>query len=108
MTEKRLVVWTLAGLGICLVAILPAFIRATSTKARNPCVNSLRVIAGAKEQWATENHKTTNDSPSWDDLRPYFRFNRRPNCPEGGVYILGRVGESPRCSRGGTHTLPEP
>jgi len=71
----------------------------------NACVNSLRQLDGAKQQWVLENHKTTNDVPAWQDLLPYLR--QKPVCPEGGTYILGRVGELPRCSHGGTHSLAQ-
>ena len=55
---------------ILALAMVPAFIRARNTSASNACVMHLRQIAGAKEQWAVENHKTTNDTPSWDDIKP--------------------------------------
>ncbi len=58
----------------------------------------LRQIAGAKEQWAIENEKTTNDVVSWDDIKPYLLHEQVPQCLDGGTYILGRVGEPPRCS----------
>jgi hypothetical protein len=68
------------------------------------CINNLRQIGGAKQQWALENHKTTNDVPLWDDVRPYLRIGIA--CPQGGTYTLGRVDEPPRCSIGAPlHTL---
>lgn len=105
MSKKAILV--LLGVGVALVAgmALPSFIRARTTPAMNGCVNNLRQLDGAKEQWRLENHKTTNDVPSWENLLPYLR--QKPSCPQGGTYILGRVGEPPRCSFGGTHTLPQ-
>jgi ABC-type proline/glycine betaine transport system substrate-binding protein len=103
----------LAAVGVAAVVVVaarvvPAFLRARNTVASNACVMHLRQIEGAKQQWAVENHKTTNDVPTWNDLRSYV--GRSPGqvltCPEGGTYTLGRVGEPPRCSIGGTHTLP--
>ena len=85
--------------------VLPSFIRARSTPAMNACVNNLRQLDGAKQQWVIENHKTTSNVPTWEDLLPYLR--QKPFCPQGGTYILGPVGESPRCSFGGTHTLSQ-
>ena len=93
--------------------VLPAFIRARNTSASNACVMHLRQIAGAKEQWAIENHKTTNDAVSWDGIKPYLSHEQVPQCPDGGTYILGRVGEPPRCSLapalvgGKSHELPK-
>jgi hypothetical protein len=85
---------------LVIVAVLPAFIRARTTSASNACVVHLRQIAGAKEQWVLDNRKTTNDSPSWNDIRPYLGHGEVPRCPDGGTYILGRVGDLPRCSLG--------
>ncbi len=88
------------ALAVVLLAaiVLPAFIRARNTSASNACVIHLRQIAGAKEQWVIENHKTTNDAVSWDDIKPYLSHEQLPPCPDGGTYALGRVGEPPRCS----------
>ena len=85
---------------LVIVAVLPAFIRARTTSASNACVVHLRQIAGAKEQWVLDNRKTTNDSPSWNDIRPYLGHGEVPRCPDGGTYILGRVGDLPRCFLG--------
>lgn len=82
---------------------LPSFIRARNTPASNACINNLRQLDGAKDQWRLENHKTTNDIPAWQDLLPYL--GQKPTCPQGGTYRPGRVGEPPRCSLGGSHTL---
>ncbi|SRR6266481_6609629 len=65
----------------------------------NNCINRLRMIDGAKQQWALERHKTTNDIPSWDDIRFYVtRKGDVPACPAGGTYTIGRVDEDPKCS----------
>jgi hypothetical protein len=81
--------------------------------AAHPCVNNLRVISAAKQQWAFEHNKTAQDTPTWEDLRPYFPAewtNGRPICPDGGTYTIGRVGEPPKCSLGEKdplyHSLP--
>ncbi len=97
----------LAGVAVAVVCacfavtIVLTFIRARSGPATNACMNNLRQFDGAKQQWALENHKTTNDIPSWQDMRPYLGRGTNgelPTCPQGGVYILGRIGEPPRCS----------
>jgi hypothetical protein len=87
------------------------FIRAHKTSATTACLNNLRLIEAAKQQWALENSKTTNDIPTWDDIRPYlgrFQSNSIPVCPKGGTYTLGRVGNLPTCSVGGPdHSLSQ-
>jgi len=99
-----IVVVALFAVGIAGLVILPTFIRARSTSSSNACLNNLRQIEAAVEQWAVENHKTTNDIPTWDAISPYLAGERV--CPEGGTYTLGHVGEHPRCSIGGFHSVP--
>ena len=67
------------------------------------CHDNLVQLETYKFMWASEN-QTTNDSPTWDDLRQFFPdhwSNGIPVCPAGGTYTIGRVGEKPRCSVGG-------
>jgi hypothetical protein len=104
------------AIGILLVAIVFAagnfrFIRGHKVSGAYPCVNNLRVISGAKDSWALEKNKTTNDTPTWNDLRPFLPdrwTNGPPICPQGGTYTIGRVGEPPTCSIGGRwHAIPQ-
>jgi RNA polymerase sigma factor (sigma-70 family) len=79
-----------------------------ATADRNACINNLRMIDSAKQQWALEFHKTANDTPTMDDIKPYLGRGPEgeiPVCPDGGVYIIGKVGEKPTCSIPG-HVLP--
>ncbi len=64
------------------------------------CRNNLKVIAEAKALWVQEHHRTTNDTPAWSDLLGTDGYinGREPACRSGGVYTIGRVGDSPRCS----------
>ena len=66
-------------------------------KPQEVCFSNLRQIDSAEQSWAVENHKTTNDAPTWSDLDNYLR---RTNivCPAGGTYSLGRIGDVPACS----------
>jgi hypothetical protein len=97
----------------CVLAALaiPNIIRAYTTKCCNPCVNNLRLIESSKAQWALENGKTNGDSVTWKDLLPDLASGpdsrEIPRCQDEGVYFLGKIGEHPRCSIGGEHTLPE-
>ena len=90
--------------GVIAIVLVP-FIRARNTPAMNACVIHLVQIAGAKQQWALQNHKGTNDVVTWEDIRPYLSHPLQ--CPNGGTYILGRVCEQPRCSYGKTHVMPQ-
>jgi len=78
------------------------------TQNRNACINNLRLIDAAKQQWALENKKLAADIPTMEDLKPYVGRGANaelPTCPEGGVYTVGAVGEKPACNIPG-HVLP--
>jgi hypothetical protein len=96
-----------AALGVALgvtVAVLALIIRGRTP---TPPVGNLLYLIGAKNQWALEYKKSTNDVPPWNDLSGYIVGAENFRCPQGGTYIPGRVGELPRCSIGGpSHTLP--
>jgi myosin heavy subunit len=72
--------------------------------AANACINNLRQIDGAKQQWALENRKFPNTPVNVADITPYFRSNTLPVCPLGGVYTLNTVAVVPTCTVAG-HTL---
>jgi hypothetical protein len=68
---------------------------------RNACINNLRQIDAAKQQWALENGKKASDTPTEADIKPYIKLDadgNLPKCPAGGKYTLGKVGENPTCS----------
>jgi hypothetical protein len=67
--------------------------------AKVSCVAWLKQIEIAKYNWAEENGKYADDIPTDSDLFGPDRYmGRKPSCPQGGTYILGKVGEYPRCS----------
>ena len=69
------------------------------------CVNHLRQLDGAKQQWALENRKTANDTPAEKDIAVYLKGGM-PRCPAGGTYVLNAAGAAPACSIPG-HALPQ-
>jgi hypothetical protein len=73
--------------------------------AGNPCINNLRQIDGAKQQWALENQKTAEAIPTVQDITPYLRGGVLPACPQAGVYTINAVNALPTCSIAG-HALP--
>jgi hypothetical protein len=85
--------------GFIIVIDIPNFIRAQYETAKNACINNLRQIAAAKNQWELENGKT-NGIVTDADIKPYFMDGNFPKCPTGGTYIIGPVGEDPKCSIG--------
>jgi len=87
-------------IGVVFALMTIAFIwfaRERSRSASVNCISHLRDIDAAKQNWALENNKTTNDVPSWQDLVPKY-IHDKPQCPQGGNYTIGKVGEFPQCS----------
>jgi chromosome segregation ATPase len=72
---------------------------------RNTCINNLRQIDAAKNQWALENSKPVGAVPTEQDIAVYLKDNVIPVCPSGGTYTIGAVGTPPTCSIPG-HVLP--
>ncbi len=70
------------------------------------CINNLRLIDGAKHQWALEKQKPAGALLTATDLAPYMRSNAVPACPAGGVYTLNPVGLTPICNLPG-HAVPK-
>ena len=76
-----------------------------SNTSLNTCLNNLRILNGAKDQWALEAQKANNTAVSAEDILPYLKNNSIPTCPQGGVYTLNVVGVMPTCNFPG-HVLP--
>ena len=101
--------WTVAGvlmIGLALIAI-PNFIKARTTSSANACINNLRQIDAAANQFALERGLTNGAHIHFpDDLTPYIKLNsagKIPGCPSGGRYIIWRVGQLPLCTLGETN-----
>ena len=108
-TVKRFVLNTIVALGVIalLGAIaIPNFVGGY-TSPINACINNLRQIDGAKQQWALEKQKGSNDVPTHAEVALYLKNNKFPVCPARGKYTLGRGGVDPTCSIPG-HVLPTP
>ena len=77
---------------------IPNFVKARATSQQIMCINNLRQIDAAKNQWALEHHKATGSLPTQDDLLPYLKNQQWLQCPAGGTYTIGAVDVSPTCS----------
>jgi len=85
---------------------IPSFMKSREASRNSACVNNLRLIDHAKQQWAVENNKADTDVPTVMNLAKYLKGGHMPHCPEGGTYSINAVGEAPTCSHPG-HKLPE-
>jgi type II secretory pathway pseudopilin PulG len=95
---------------------IPNFVRARASSQASACINNLRQIDAACNQFALENHKTAGYTYTYpDDLTPYIKLNAVgsvPPCPAGGSYSVAALGTLPQetCNLGNTvtpgHYLP--
>ena len=94
-------------IGLLAAIAIPSFVRARNTSQRNACINNLRQIDAAKDQWAIENNKVDTDALVSADIEPYMKKGIVSGlmCPAGGGYVVTTVGADPTCSIGGTHSL---
>jgi prepilin-type N-terminal cleavage/methylation domain-containing protein len=104
-----------AIIGLLAAIAIPNFVKARAVSQANACINNLRQIDAAANQFALENHKKTLDPINFpNDLTPYIKLNSAgsiPPCPVGGDYYQdATVGVIPTCSLGSTvtpaHILP--
>jgi len=97
-----------AIIGLLAAIAIPSFINARNTSRKNACINNLRQIDGAKEQWALANNAATGNNTVTMTLlvgaAGYIKAS--PTCAAGGTYTVDVIGTNPSCSTGGTHVLP--
>jgi len=86
-------------IGLLAAIALPGFQKAREASQTNACINNMRVVEGAKDQWAIENNATTGDSITWAAITGDGNFlDEQPTCPGGGTYTLGVIGTDITCS----------
>jgi len=79
--------------------VIPSAVGARQASERNSCINNLRQINRAKQEWAQQNQKQPTDTPIDNDLfGSTSRHQSSPICPVGGSYTFGTAGENPTCS----------
>src|SRR5437867_4436343 len=104
-----------AIIGLLAAIAIPNFVRARTTAQKNACINNLRQIDGAIQQYALENKKATTDPVAEANVTPYLKNSLV--CPAGGTsfadsYSVTDCQTVPTCiSTGGKaangHVLPQ-
>jgi prepilin-type N-terminal cleavage/methylation domain-containing protein len=98
----------IAIIGLLASIAIPNYVKARSTSQATSCINNLRQIDSAANQFALERHKRTGEGIGFpDDLTPYIKLNANNSmaaCPAGGVYSCYVVGEAPTCDLSTTTT----
>jgi prepilin-type N-terminal cleavage/methylation domain-containing protein len=91
-----------AIIGLLAAIAIPNFVRARATSQTNACINNLRQIDAAANQFALEQGRSTGATINYPtDLSPYIKLNSSssiPGCPAQGTYTETTVGTTPTCS----------
>jgi hypothetical protein len=74
----------------------------SSTSPLNLCLNNLRMIDGAKDQFVIEHHLTNGVAVKQQDISPYLPDGKLPVCVKGGQYTINVSGSNAVCSIHGT------
>ena len=99
-----------AIIGLLAAIAIPNFVRARNTSQTNACINNLRQIDGALQQYALENKTLT--VPAAGTLEPYLGKGTAgswPTCPtDSSAYVLpANFAASPTCANAALgHVVP--
>jgi prepilin-type N-terminal cleavage/methylation domain-containing protein len=61
-----------AIIGLLAAIAIPNFVRARTTSQTNVCIDNLRMIDAAKQQWALEQGKVGTAVPQPSDIQPFL------------------------------------
>jgi prepilin-type N-terminal cleavage/methylation domain-containing protein len=105
-----------AIIGLLAAIAIPNFVHSRAKSQATACINNMRQIDSAIQQFSMETGKKAGDTISYpDDLTAYIKLNSAssiPGCPASGTYTLALVGSLPSvtCSLSTTvdppHLLP--
>ena len=73
-----------AIIGLLAAIAIPNFLKARSTSQQNACINNLRQIDGAIQQWALESKAKVTDPVTGPNIQPYLgrgSSGSLPFCP---------------------------
>lgn len=99
-----------AIIGLLAAIAIPNFVKARTTSQQNACINNLRQIDGAAQQWALETRQAGTVAVTYDNISAYLK--NAVVCPSGGTafsdsYSLTTVAAKPTCQKvTATHILP--
>jgi prepilin-type N-terminal cleavage/methylation domain-containing protein len=99
-----------AIIGLLAAIAIPNFVKARTTAQMNACINNLRQMDGAAQQWGLETKQAGSSTVNQSDITPYIKLdsnNNLPGCPGGGSYA-GSWGLTahPSCSLSGQTSAP--
>ncbi|HZT23054.1 MAG TPA: prepilin-type N-terminal cleavage/methylation domain-containing protein [Verrucomicrobiae bacterium] len=86
-----------AIIGLLAAIAIPNFIKARATSQANACINNLRQVDGAINEWALETGQTSGTAiGNISVISPYVKLNSNggvPQCPLGATYSLFNIGD---------------
>jgi prepilin-type N-terminal cleavage/methylation domain-containing protein len=98
-----------AIIGLLAAIAIPNFVKARQTSQTNACINNLRQVDAAKQQWALEKGQLSTATPGSSDIVPYLgrTGSVMPACPvAAGVYVIGAITVAPTCPNVNSNTHP--
>jgi prepilin-type N-terminal cleavage/methylation domain-containing protein len=99
-----------AIVGLLAAISIPNYIKSRATSQAHTCINSLRQIDSAAQEFALEEHKRNGQNINFpDDLTPFIKLNAQgsiPPCPAGGTYDCSVVGTPPCCNLNASASPP--
>ena len=78
-----------AIIGLLAAIAVPNFVKARNTAQSNACINNMRQIDSAVQQWALEKGMKDTDTIVSAEIAKYIKGEKMPECPGGGDYKLG-------------------
>jgi prepilin-type N-terminal cleavage/methylation domain-containing protein len=97
-----------AIIGLLAAIAIPNFVKARTTAQKNGCINNLRQLDGAKEQYALEQKKTDVDPVTLANIEDYVKGGASNiKCPADNLaYTVTTIAAEPTCTGGHAgHTL---
>src|SRR5438046_325611 len=92
----------IAIIGLLAGIAIPNYLNARTVAQANTCINHLRQIYAAIQEWAFENKKAEGQQVQYSDISSYLKGS--VVCPAGGLffadsYSITTVSEKPTCRR---------
>jgi prepilin-type N-terminal cleavage/methylation domain-containing protein len=103
-----------AIIGLLAAIAIPNFVHARATSQQNACINNLRQIDGAKQEWALEFKAAATATPGSSDIQPYMgrgSGGSLPVCPLDSQnkfttsYSIQNLSTAPICNIATNHVL---
>ena len=101
-----------AIIGLLAAIAVPSFVRARTSSQTNACINNLRQLSGAIDQWAIETNQATGAAVTAADVNDYLKGGTdNCLCPADAAetfatsYTVVDIDTDPDCQIDATHEL---